>query len=139
MIWRIAWFFAATIVISYACYILVTSAIHARASGTEDPVVVRDVLERGVHHLSGMVTVPSPCDQLSVKTVALSTSTYMLDFTTWREPSIPCTGIETPRSFRTLLFTPHTGVQVGATLDGAGLPIVIIPIKNSISPTTTAL
>jgi hypothetical protein len=139
MMWRIAWFTVAAIALSYASFLFVGSILHAREAGLNEPVVVRDVLDRGAHYLSGMVSVPSPCDQLSVKTVELSKTTYMLDFNTWREPSVPCPDKETPRTFHTILFAPPVGVEFGATLDGVGLPIVVLPSMSPRSTTTEEL
>lgn len=129
MIWRIAWFGVAAIALSYAGSLFAGSAISARAAGLYEPIVIRDVFDRGAHYLSGMVMVPSPCDQLSVRTQALSSTTYMLNFNTWREPSVDCKNDEMPRAFHVVLFAPPVGVEFGATLDGAGLPIVVLPVK----------
>ncbi|MSU73696.1 hypothetical protein EXS56_00990 [Candidatus Kaiserbacteria bacterium] len=124
---RMLWFFVVASLLSYATYLVVGNIAHAQASGENLPTLIRDELGKGVHHLSGMVMVPTPCDQLSVRTEAVSNHTFVLVFRTWREPSVNCPAEETPRYFRALLFAPSTGVEFAATLDGAGFPVVVLP------------
>lgn len=127
MISRVLWFAVVAVTLSYAVYLVVGSVLNARGSGAYESVVIRDELGPGSHNLSGMVMVPTPCHQLSMRTEALSTSTYMLLFRTWREPSVYCAATEVPRYFRAVLFAPSTGVEFGATLDDRGLPIIVVP------------
>ncbi len=127
MVSRVLWFAVVAVALSSTVYLVVGSALNARDSGVYESVVIRDELGPGVHRLSGMVVVPTPCHQLSVRTEALSISTYMLLFRTWREPSVYCAATEVPRYFRAVLFAPSTGVEFGATLDDKGLPIVVVP------------
>ena len=128
MLWRMMWFFFVAAVISYAAYLVAGSIVTAQESGAYEPILIRDELAPGRHYLSGMVMVASPCDQLALRTETLSSSTYMLLFKTWHEPSVPCSEHQTPRTFHATLFAPAAGVEFGATLDGAGLPIVVIPV-----------
>ncbi len=123
-----AWFTIVAIALSYSSYLLAGGVINARASGLYEPILIRDVLGQGSHNLSGAVMVPTPCDQISVRTLALSTTAYMLNFETWREPSVDCGNAETPRVFHAILFAPSVGIEFGATLDGVGLPIVVLPV-----------
>ncbi len=124
---RMMWFFVVAIVLAYASYLVAGSIVHAQASGENLPVVVRDELGAGIHHLSGMVMVATPCDELSVRVEEISRSVYALLFKTWHEPSVECALDPTPRYFRTVLFAPAAGVEFTATLDGAGFPIVVLP------------
>lgn len=124
---RMLWFFVVASVISYATYLMAGSIVNARASQKNQPVIIRDELRPGEHHLSGMIMVPTPCDELSVRTEAVSSSTFTLVFRTWHEPSVTCSSDEVPRYFRTFLFAPATGVRFTATLDGAGFPIFVMP------------
>ncbi len=128
---RMVWFFVVASLLAYATYLVVGNIAQAEASGENLPVVIRDELGKGVHHVSGMVMVPTPCDQLSVRTEAISNDTFVLVFRTWREPSVDCTEEETPRYFRALLFAPSTGVAFTATLDGSSLPILVLPALSS--------
>lgn len=125
------WFFVVASIFSYATYLVVGNIAHAQASGENLPTVIRDELGKGVHHLSGMVMVQTPCDQLSVRTETVSDHTFVLVFSTWREPSVNCAAEETPRYFRALLFAPSTGVEFAATLDEASFPIVVLPALPS--------
>lgn len=124
---RLAWFAIVTVAISYAAFLFSGSIISAQLSGINNPVVIRDELGPNSHHLYGMVMVPTPCDELFVRTETVSTSTYELLFETWREPSVTCAEEETPRSFRAVLFAPAAGVNFLATLDGTDLPVAVLP------------
>jgi len=129
--YQLAWFAIVSIIIAYVVYIVASSVVNAQAAGLNEPVLVRDELRPGEHELSGMVMVPSPCDELAVQTRQISTTQYSLDFTTWREPSIACSDDRTPRDFQTSLFAPAAGVYFVATLDGQALPIGVVPLVYS--------
>ena len=131
---RMLWFLVVASFVAYAVYLVAGNIVNAQASGEGIPVIVRDELGRGVHHLSGMVMVPSPCDQLSVRVEPSSDTTFVLLFRTWREPSVDCAADETPRYFRAILFAPSTGVGFTATLDGIGFPIVVLPALPARAP-----
>ena len=87
---RMLWFLVVASFVAYAVYLVAGNIVNAQASGEGIPVIVRDELGRGVHHLSGMVMVPSPCDQLSVRVEPSSDTMFVLLFRTWREPSVDC-------------------------------------------------
>jgi len=125
---RMAWFIVVAIIVSYATYLAIGSTINAQAASIAGPVAIRDVLGPGAHHLSGMVMVPSSCYQLSEQTQTLSSAAFDLTFTTWQDPAIGCSGDQVPRQFHETLFAPATGVDFYATLDGANLPIEVIPV-----------
>lgn len=131
---RMLWFFVVASLIAYATYLVAGSIVSAEASGENTPVIVRDELGKGVHHLSGMVMVPTACDQLSVRVEPASPLQYVLVFRTWREPSVDCTEDEVPRYFRAIHFAPSTGIGFIATLDGIGLPIVVLPVLPGRAP-----
>ena len=131
---RMLWFFVVASLLAYATYLLAGKIVHAEASGENLPVIVRDELGKGVHHLSGMLMVPTPCDQLSVRIEPASSLQYVLVFRTWREPSVDCTEDEVPRYFRAILFAPSTGIGFNATLDGIGFPIVVLPVLSDRAP-----
>ena len=124
---RILWFTVLTVLISYAAYLIVGGIVNAQTSGADATVVIRDELGPNSHQLSGMVMVPSSCDQLSVDTKTLSPTSFELVFSTWQEPSVHCSADETPRFFEKTLFAPAAGITFSATLDGEGLPIAVIP------------
>lgn len=131
---RMLWFFVVASLIAYALHLVAGNIVSAQASGENVPVIVRDELGKGVHHLSGMLMVPTPCDQLSVRVEPASALQYVLVFRTWREPSVDCTEEEVPRYFRAILFAPSTGIGFNATLDGIGFPIVVLPVLPGRAP-----
>ncbi len=124
---RFLWFFVVASLLSYSTFLVVGNIANAHATGKNLPVVIRDELGVGVHHLSGMVMVATSCDQVSVRTEAISDTTFALVFRTWREPSAKCALEETPRYFRAILFAPSAGVEFVATLDDVSFPIVVAP------------
>ncbi|MDB5238490.1 MAG: hypothetical protein JWM46_760 [Candidatus Kaiserbacteria bacterium] len=125
---RMLWFFIVSCAIAYAFFLLVGSTITSSAIDASRIIVARDSLSQGAHNLSGMVMVHSSCDELSVHSEQLSSDTYLLQFTTWNEPSIAsCSHEDTPRPFRALVFAPSTGVYFTATLDDQPLGISVIP------------
>ena len=128
---RMLWFFVVASLLAYATYLVAGSIVHAQASREYTPVTVRDELGQGVHHLSGMVMVPTRCDDVSVRAEEVSSGTYTLVFRSWREPSTDCPADETPRYFRAVVFAPSVGVQFTASYDGTGFPIVVLPAALS--------
>lgn len=131
---RMLWFLVVASLVAYATYLALGTIVNAQASGENDPVIIRDELGQGVHHLSGMLMVPSRCDQLSVRVESASDVQYVLVFRTWRDPSVDCTEDEIPRYFRAILFAPSTGIGFNATLDGIGFPVVVLPTLPGRTP-----
>lgn len=127
---HLAWFMIVVCTVTFVVLIFAGRLVFARAAGESDPTLIRDELGPGSHHLSGMVEVPSSCDELQERVEVLSRTTYEIIFTTWQEPSVPCSETEVPRAFRDALFAPATGVEFTATLDGAPLPILVLPVVH---------
>jgi hypothetical protein len=125
---RLTWFLIIAVVVAYAGSTALGSIVSKHESGVGEPIIIRDQLRANEHALSGMVMVPTPCDELVVHTEALSQTTYALLFKTWREPSVDCGGGATPRAFHTVLFAPAAGVTFIATLNDRDLPVAVIPI-----------
>lgn len=125
---RMLWFTVVSVAVAYASYLVAGSIVNAQSSDAYRPVIIRDELGAGVHHLSGMVMVPSPCHELSVRTESPTPYVHTLVFSTWREPSVECKNNEMPRYFQAVLFAPAAGVTFTATLDDAGLPIEVIAV-----------
>lgn len=123
---RLVWFTIVASAIAYVIF-LVAGSLTNTDIFSSNPIVIRDVLGSGTHQLSGMLMVPSTCDDLSAQTQELSSTTYELVFQTWQESSVVCKNEETPREFHVVAFAPATGVQFLATLDGTGFPIVVVP------------
>ena len=132
---RLVWFTLVACVAAYSVYFFVGSAIEAQAADS-GPVAIRDVLSSNTHNLFGMVPVPSTCRELSVRTEARSETAFAIIFTTWQDPSVVCTVDTVPRAFHAVLFAPAVGVSFVATLDGAPLPIAVIPVAPIASSTT---
>ena len=137
VIGRLLWFIIVASAAAYVSYLIVGSIIETNSSQAAAPVLINDSLEPGVHHLSGMIMVPSSCYELSVRTEELSPTLYGLFFKTWRDPAIPCSKDSVPRAFRAILFAPAVGVDFIATLDDTPFTIAVVPIRPEISATTT--
>ena len=132
---RLLWSGLATTLGRYASTLLVGSVVSAQAAAARPPVSGRDELAAGMHRLSGMVMVPSACDELSVRTEKLGDYSYGLVFKTWREPAIQCSEGEVARSFHTVLYGPATGVTITASLDGRGFAILLLPTISGVAYT----
>ena len=121
--YRILWICILCTLVAYATYLLLGSHIEAKESML--PVVVRDNISLGEHHLSGVVMVPDSCDELSFEVMKIDYAHYKIAFTTWPEPSVECVHEPTARVFTTTVFAPSVGVQFIASLDAGSLPIAV--------------
>ena len=128
MIRHVAWFSVLACAVAYAIFLFSGSAMHAGAERVAAPILVRDVLEPGVHHLSGMIQVDSTCKEVVLHTNKVDTFTYALSFSTWEEPSIPCPRETVIRVFNATVFAPAVGVDFLATLDEIPLNIAVFPV-----------
>ena len=123
---RMFWLGLLLCAFSYVSFLALGSIVEAQAYGAS-ATVIRDELGPDEHLLSGMVTVAS-CDELSVQTAQVSSTTYSLMFQTWQDPSVSCTPDQVPRAFRTVVFAPSMGVQFISTLNGVDFPIAVLPV-----------
>jgi hypothetical protein len=94
-------------------------------AASSTPMIIRDVVRTGEHHLRGKIIVRNTCDELHIKARNLGAGEYLLEFTTWPEPSVPCIKKPTDRVFDAVIFAPSTGVRFIATLDKVPLPIAV--------------
>ncbi len=127
LIRRLVWFFIVASAIAYAIFLAAGTVIRTQALEASHIANVRDSLEPGSHHLSGIVMLPSTCSELSVRTEQIAEAAFMLVFTTWEEPSIDCEHTDTPRPFHAVVFGPAAGVTFSATLDGEPLDVAVYP------------
>jgi hypothetical protein len=134
MVRRMVWFAVVSTAASFAVFAVLGNFAIAGAEN-EGPVVIRDVLSPGAHQFSGMLLLPLACDELSVQSRPMSSSTYQIIFQTWQDPSIACPPGPTPREFKTVIFAPSVGVEFLATLDGKSFPIEVVP--DIPAPTST--
>ena len=135
MVRRLVWFAIVSSAASFAIFAVLGNFAIAGAENA-GPVFIRDVLSPGVHRFSGMLLVPLACDELSVQSKPMSSTTFQLIFETWQDPSIQCPEEPTPREFRTVVFAPSAGVTFFATLDGRGFPIQILPDLSASTSTS---
>lgn len=122
---RLLWLVITSIALSYGSYMVVVQTVFTQESGLSRPIEFVDQLRPGVHYISGMITVPTACDELSVHVVHSEDFTYDLQFVTWTEPSIRCATDPVPRHFSTIAFAPAAGVRFTAQLNGIPFPIVM--------------
>ena len=97
--------------------------IMAHASGDKAPLVLRDVLEPGTHHISGMIDVGFSCENVSVDAHRTGAS-YELEFNTWRDEA-QCSPGPVARDFALELEGP-SDLVVTATLDGVPIDIALM-------------
>jgi hypothetical protein len=99
--------------------------------GAGEPVIIRDVVGKDEHHLSGTLYVAATCDELSVTYKQVSKSGYELLFETWPEPSVPCKREPSARPFDIVIFAPSSGTHFTASLDNKPLPIAVYPTAET--------
>lgn len=120
------WFSLITFAISILIILTVGKLLYAQEEG-RSVVIIRDVIQDGLHNLSGMVTVPSACEELSVTVKQLSPASYRLDFKSWKVPYGNCGEEYVPRAFHTTAIAPAAGVEFSAGLNGKPLAVVVLP------------
>mgnify|MGYP001596961820 CR=1 FL=1 len=124
---RMFTFAVAASVVAYLVYMIAGASIYAQVEAKEKTVWVRDQISPSAHHLSGLVTVKSSCTELSEKIEQLSLLLYKLKFTTWEHPNTECTDYPVQKQFYEIVFAPAVGVHFIATIDGASLPLIVVP------------
>ena len=124
---RMFMFAVAACAIAYLVYLMAGASIYAQAEAKEKTVWVRDQISPSAHHISGLVTVHSSCTELSEKIEQLSPLLYKLKFTTWVHPNTECTDYPVQKQFYEIVFAPAVGVHFIATIDGASLPLIVVP------------
>ena len=122
---RLFWLAVLSVSLAYVFFLLFGSLFTVERPST---VLIEDMLARGQHTVSGMVMLPTPCAELSVKTNKLSPTIYTLELRTWQDPAVRCPKSETPREFNTVAFAPSFGVQFLVMLDGRSVPYHITPV-----------
>ncbi len=120
---RLVWFGIVATAAFFAVFVVLGNFIVFSSQG--EPAAIHDIISPGVHEMSGIVMVPMACDELSVETQRLSSTTYQLAFQTWRDPSVACPQVSTARPFETFVFAPSFGIAFLGTLDGKFIPISI--------------
>ena len=120
-------FAIAASLVSYVVYLLAGASIYAQADVKEKTVWVRDQISPNAHHISGLVSVKSSCMELTEKTEQLSPFLYKLNFTTWEHPNTECTSYSVQKQFYEIVFAPAVGVKFIATINGASLPLIVVP------------
>lgn len=123
---RIVWFSVIACVISVITIAVLGKTMYADAEG-RSIVVIRDVIRKGSHELSGMVTVEKVCDELSTNVAQINSASYYLDFQTWEVPYRDCGEEGIPRVFNVMVSAPSAGVRFSAGLNGKPLSVVILP------------
>ena len=118
VLWRIVWIAIIVSAAGYAAYLFFGSALKTDSDTSLQNVIAKDIVSPGVHHISGMIMVPSDCHGLSVRVQQTTLSSYQLAFETWREPYRDCPQESTPRGFSAVTFAPSVGATFSATLDG---------------------
>jgi hypothetical protein len=108
-------------------YVTFVSAdfVFNRTTASTTPIVARDIERDGEHHLTGVVLVPSTCDEINVATEQLGDNSFRLKFTTWEEPAVKCFQAPVERVFDVALFAATSDVAFSATLDKKEIPIAV--------------
>lgn len=128
---RAGWICIVAVAGAYMTYLVAGSFVTQKDSRIEEPVIVRDTISKGEHHISGMVMVQSSCEELTLVVEKIGESLYQLTFATWTEPTVECDNKISPRVFETIIFAPSVGVRFTATLNGKPLAVALYPTINN--------
>jgi hypothetical protein len=123
---KVFWFICFSGIVAYGAFLLLDGVVNADTKKEASTIVVRDVLDRNTHNLSGTVMVPSPCHQLIAYTQKMDPSNYLLAFDTWENPSRVCERVPVPRDFQLTLFAPPTGISLQGMFNDRTIPLRII-------------
>src|SRR5262249_217502 len=119
---RAGWIVVLVIAGSYLTF-LSADYIFNRTTASATPIVPLDIQGDNEHHMTGVVLVPSTCDEISVATEDLGNDSFSLNFSTWEEPSVNCFKAPAERVFDTVLFAATSSVHFVATVDKQEVPI----------------
>lgn len=118
----VVWTLCVAAGISYVTYLFFGSQFLAEADESVKTVSIRKTkLYDGSFRVSGMVMVPSACDEIRLRAAEISPHQYILSFTTWKEPSRDCIPVQTPRAFQWTHFA-NGSTSYEVFLDGVQLP-----------------
>ena len=79
---RVLWMSIFITLVAYGVYFVMQKVIVTETNDYLNKITVFDHLNQGVHHLSGIITVPSKCSILSVRVENSDLYTHKLIFTT---------------------------------------------------------
>ena len=133
----LVWFMIVLTVGLGITFVVADTVAHTQVLNAPTPVLVQDSIGIGSHTLSGVISVPSSCDQMTVHTQQISPSSYLILFDTWREPYIQCAEQGSVREFHVIIFASSLGVSFSATLDGSPIPIAVVPALSQQTSTST--
>ncbi len=128
---RAGWIIVLVIAGSYFTFAMADFVFNRTNSSTR-PTVIRDIQYGDEHHLTGVILVPSTCDQIKVSPHDLGENSFHLEFTTWDEPSVKCFNAPAERFFDTVVFAATSSVRFKATLNKKEIPIAVFSsIQNN--------
>jgi len=127
---RLLWMSVISSAIAYGVFLMAGSAIQAKADAELKRIVARDIIDRGAHHISGMVFVPTGCHELSVRTEERNDKVQHIAFSTWETPYVECVREPVPRAFSIVVFESTADVEFIATVDGEPVSFVVIPVSG---------
>ena len=122
---RLLWITICTGLFAIGTLVFVTNIKNSSANVTLVPAIIHDRIRRGEHYMYGTLQVPLSCDELNVAVRQDRAFRYILSFTTWSDPSVPCNRETTQREFKATVFAPSVGVRFVATLDDVEIPIAV--------------
>jgi hypothetical protein len=122
---RIAWFAIIAAASAYITYLIFGGIFEVKE---KQIISLRDEIRGGQHTLTGIVMVPTPCNQLSSDVVELTKTVFALNLRTWHDPAVQCPEKITPRNFKVVAFAPAFGVQFVVFLDGELMQFDLIPV-----------
>jgi len=125
MLMRILSFFVIAGVVAFATQTFFGSELAAAADESIKAVSIQDHYSDDVHEISGMVMVPSPCHDLTVRTKDVDANTTAIIFETWEQPYRACEQELTPKAFKVVVFAPEN-IVFKAILDNEWVRLAIV-------------
>ena len=127
MMLRLGMFAVFSTLVAIVTHLFFGSIIFAAAQQDVFAIVLRDAYKNETHYLSGMVTVPSECDVVSVHAKDMDMRTTAIVFETWEQSYRPlCNKIPTPRAVHVIAFGPER-LEFRGMFDGEFAPLTIVP------------
>jgi len=111
---------------AYGAFLLLDGVVNAQTNDDARTIVVRDVVDRNTHNLSGMVVVPSQCHELITYTKQIDPSNYLLAFETWEDPNRTCAQNLVSRAFHLTLFAPSTGIAFQGIFNERSIQLQVV-------------
>lgn len=110
----------------YGTYLFFGSVILSAEEHSYKELAIRETrIDEETVRLYGMLFVDNTCDEISLSVNNIEEKKFELLFSTWQRPFADCMEEQTPRAFRTTLFSGR-GASYTASLNGEFLKLNVV-------------